>query len=297
MQEVKRLREECVTCLSQKYLTRFPENATQEQKEIYREKVKHILETAPATTSAPVVVRDMNREYEKLFGPLMDYSEIKKHFNQLVLELEEQMKAKISVSDEPLKLGIQYALTGNYVDFAALKNVDENYLLSLLEHVEEQYPLDEAEYQNVKKDVLQAEKIAYLTDNCGEIALDKLLLEVMQRMNPEAEITVIVRGGNVFNDATMEDAAQVGITGFLQVIDNGNQIAGTWLPECSKESQDVINNADVIFAKGQANFETLRCCGKNIYYLFLCKCDLFAKTFGVPKLTGMLLNDFRMKKV
>ena len=55
------------------------------------------------------------------------------------------------------------------------------------------------------------------------------------------------------------------------------------------------NNADIIISKGQANFETLRYCGKNIYYIFMCKCQMFADRFGVPKLSGMLLNDLRMK--
>ena len=34
---------------------------------------------------------------------------------------------------------------------------------------------------------------------------------------------------------------------------------------------------------------------KNIYYIFMCKCQMFADRFGVPKLSGMLLNDLRMK--
>ena len=44
-------------------------------------------------------------------------------------------------------------------------------------------------------------------------------------------------------------------------------------------------------AKGQANFETLRCCGKNIYYLFLCKCHIFSDMFGVEPFSGMLVHE------
>lgn len=49
--------------------------------------------------------------------------------------------------------------------------------------------------------------------------------------------------------------------------------------------------ADVILSKGQGNFETLRKCGKNIYYLFLCKCDMFARQFGVDKFAAILMHD------
>ena len=29
----------------------------------------------------------------------------------------------------------------------------------------------------------------------------------------------------------------------------------------------------------------------NVHYLFLCKCDLFAKRFQVPRMTAMLVHD------
>ena len=52
-----------------------------------------------------------------------------------------------------------------------------------------------------------------------------------------------------------------------------------------------MENADVLIAKGQGNFETLQLCGLNIYYLFLCKCEMFARHFQVPQFTGILVNE------
>lgn len=131
----------------------------------------------------------------------------------------------------------------------------------------------------------------YLTDNCGEIVMDKILIQQIQKKYPDLEIAILVRGAEVINDATMEDAAQVGLTEIARVLPNGTDIAGTWLEELSQEAKAVLESADVIISKGQGNFETLRKCGLNIYYIFLCKCDLFANTFQVPKLTGMLINE------
>ena len=131
----------------------------------------------------------------------------------------------------------------------------------------------------------------YLTDNCGEIVMDKLLIEEIQKLNQKAEVTVIVRGLPVLNDVTMEDAIQVGLTEMVNVIGNGSEIAGTYLEDISEEAKNVIDDADVILAKGQGNFETLRMCGKNIYYIFMCKCEMFAKRFQVPRYYGMLIND------
>ena len=95
----------------------------------------------------------------------------------------------------------------------------------------------------------------------------------------------------MLNDVTMEDAVQVGLTQHFNVIGNGNSTAGTVMEELSDEAKEILLSADVILSKGQANFETLRGCGLNVYYIFLCKCEMFAKIFGVPRLSGILIND------
>lgn len=125
--------------------------------------------------------------------------------------------------------------------------------------------------------------------------MDKLLMKTINQIYPEVSITAVVRGGNVLNDATMEDAKQIGLTSCVTTIHNGNNIAGTWEPALSEEARYTLNNAEIIISKGQANYETLRYCGKNIYYLFLCKCEMLAKDCGVPRFTGMFVNDRRLK--
>ena len=136
-----------------------------------------------------------------------------------------------------------------------------------------------------------AKRLVYISDNCGEIVMDKILLGILKENYPRLQMTVIVRGKPVLNDATMEDAIQIGLDREMAVIGNGTDVAGTCLEELSEQARTAIEEADVIFAKGQGNFETLQKCGKNIYYIFMCKCDMFAKRFNVPKYTGVLIND------
>ncbi len=93
------------------------------------------------------------------------------------------------------------------------------------------------------------------------------------------------------NIISMEDAVQVGLTSIVEVIGNGSGVAGTDLTLISEEAKSKIEEADVIIAKGQGNFETLQMCGKNVYYIFMCKCDMFANRFQVPKYYGMFIND------
>ena len=52
----------------------------------------------------------------------------------------------------------------------------------------------------------EAEHFLLIADNCGEIVLDKLFLEQLKKRFPHLKITVLVRGGEVLNDATVEDA-------------------------------------------------------------------------------------------
>ncbi len=124
--------------------------------------------------------------------------------------------------------------------------------------------------------------------------MDKLFIKEIKSMFPKVNITVIVKGKPVLNDATIDDAKSIGLDDAATVIHNGCNIAGTALNKISPCAKETINNANVIIAKGQANFETLNGCGKNIYYLFLCKCTLYSKRFNLPKFTGLLLNEKRI---
>lgn len=290
--EIRRLRPECLSCLATKYLDKYPANASYEKKTEYMRRSLRILACANDHEAAPVVVNRIANIREEIFGIRDDFSEAKKYFNDVMLEREAEIQEKLDTAEDPLLLALQYAMVGNYIDFGAMKQVDEEHLSKLLKDANSN-PIPLQEYEALKQDLASGKRLVYLTDNCGEIVLDKLLIGVIQKLFPHLEITAVVKGGNVLNDATIADARQVGLTKLITVIDNGNNIAGTWLEATSLEARKVIDAADVLLSKGQANYETLRFCGKNIYYLFLCKCEMFAREFGVPKFTGMLLNEQR----
>lgn len=288
--EVKRLHPECISCMTKVHLEKCPKKADNDKKVEYMQRVLKVLAEAPERFGAPVIVRTIQQIQDEMFGMKQNYSEIKKHYNQVMMNHEEQVKRKLTQSDDSVKTGIQYAMIGNYIDFGARINVNEEQLTELLND-SDRFVIDEKQYGEFVEDLSNARKLVYLTDNCGEIVMDKLLIGEIKKKYPDLEVTVLVRGAEVLNDATMEDAIQVGLAEMAKVIPNGSDIAGTWLEEISEEAKAVLKEADVIISKGQGNFETLRKCGMNIYYIFLCKCDLFANTFNVPKLTGMLMNE------
>ena len=288
--EVTRLHPQCISCMCKVHLDKCPKDLPEEKKVAYMQRILKVLAEAPCHYGAPVIVRTLQQIQEEMFGVKQDYTEIKKYYNQVMMGYEETVKCKMAEAADSLKKGIQFAMIGNYIDFGARIKVDEEQLTQLLND-SDRFVVDEKQYDLLKRDLEKAHKLVYLTDNCGEIVMDKLFIQEILRKYPDIEITVVVRGADVINDATMEDAVQVGMKEVANVISNGSDIAGTWVEELGEEATVALENADLIISKGQGNFETLRKCGKNIYYIFLCKCDLFANTFGVPKLTGMLIHE------
>lgn len=291
-----RLNPECISCLVKKQTERYPADVSKKIKIEYMQKVLKVIADTPETMSAPEIVDEIYRIQQQMFGMNKNYYDIKRYFNKLMMDIEHIIIDEINKSSEPLKTAIKYAMTGNYIDFAAMENVDENKLRELLGTAKNN-PVNDMEFTALKDDLTGAKQVVYLTDNCGEIVLDKILISIISKLNPALDITVIVRGNPVVNDATMEDAKQIGLTETVRVIGNGSSIAGTCLRRISDEARTKIDCADVIISKGQGNFETLQKCGKNIYYIFMCKCKMFADRFQVPLYNGILINDKTVCKI
>ena len=285
----------CMCCAVNKQEEKIRKFPDMDKKTEYMKKVMSILSSAEEQDCSPSLSVEIKKLYSEFWNcPAEDYTEIKKEFNQLMLNVEASVEEKIRTSADPLETALLYARIGNYIDFVALENVSQETMLKLLEN-ENQEPLSQTEYANFQTDLSTAKTLVYLTDNCGEIVLDKLAVKILKEKYPQLNITVIVRGYPVVNDATMEDAEEIGLTDIVKVTGNGSNVGGTWFPGLSNEARTLLEQADVILAKGQGNFETMNDCGLNVYYLFLCKCDLFQRRFHAKALQGMFLNERRIQ--
>ncbi|MED9883594.1 MAG: ARMT1-like domain-containing protein [Blautia sp.] len=284
----------CMCCALNKQEQKIRHYPDMEKKTEYMKKVMALIANTEENDCAPSLSVDIQKLYSSFWNcPMEDFTKIKKEFNQLMLNMEASIEDKIRKANDPLEKALLYARIGNYIDFAALSNVDQSTVITLLDEKSSE-ALDEKEYENFLRDLSSARKLVYLTDNCGEVVLDKMAVKILKEQYPDLDITVIVRGYPVVNDATMEDAEEIGLTDLVKVIGNGSNVGGTWIPGINSESRELLYNADLIIAKGQGNFETLNDCGLNIYYLFLCKCDLFQRRFHAENLQGMFLNERRL---
>lgn len=175
-----------------------------------------------------------------------------------MLALYPTYKARVLQSDVPFDRALRLALAGNFIDFAVhhSTNID-----SVLDRAQNQ-PLAIDHSQALKADLKKAKHVLYLGDNCGEIVLDRIFIETIMHPN----LTFVVRGAPVINDATLEDAQMTGLD----------------------------HVADVILSKGQGNLEgLLGKTNKNIYFLLMVKCPVMSELLHVPVGSFVVFNEHK----
>lgn len=285
-----RLNSMCIRCLVDKQEAGIAKFKDEEKNTAYMKEIAKIIGESDDEASSAYLVYLFNQVYRRYFGEVKDYSEIKKEYNSYVLAMEDELYQEIGEAKDPLAQSIVYARIGNYIDFGAMQHVEKAEFLELFQEKEKNL-LDQSVYEDFLKDCQKGKNFLLLADNCGEIVLDKLFLRELKKRFPHLILSVMVRGEEVLNDVTIKDAEETGICTVAKVVSNGNGVGGTVVDMLSEEARQVLDQADVMLAKGQANFETLHGCGRNIYYSFLCKCDWFSGRFGVEKYTGMFLRE------
>lgn len=290
MREKTRLCASCIRCFVDRQEARIANSGDEETRAQYMKELCRLVAEADAEDSVPVLVERINRTYRRLFGELTDYTQIKYDFNELMLSLEKELETKIKRSADPLKTAMLYARAANYIDYGAFSHISHETLFALLDEAA-QDDLEEKTYESLKNDLAHAKELVYITDNCGEVVLDKLTLGLLKENYPGLHITVLVRGQQALNDVTVEDAQQVDLYSVADVKTNGCGTAGTPLAHISEEARRLLEAADLIIAKGQGNFETMNGCGFNVYYSFLCKCEWFQKRFSLSQNKGVLIRE------
>lgn len=288
---------ECIYCTIKKADSLFSQYEIDEYEKLkFMKEVFKIVSMSNQTDTSPYINAQIMRLLTNKFFIEDIYLNVKKEYNELLLSKSEEIFKEIEKSSEQLNLALKYAMVGNFIDFGAMDKVDKNKLENIILKVREQ-DIDIEEYDNFAKDLNDAKEIVYLADNAGEIVFDKIFIMILQKLYKNLKITVIVRGKPIYNDATIRDAKEIGLCEIVEVIDNGTDIPGTQLDKITTKTKEIIDSADLIISKGQGNFETLFGCKKNIYYIFLCKCDLFTKRFNLEKFKGVFVNETNVGKM
>lgn len=281
---------ECLVCHFNRSVKKAMAQGDSEKALAFAKELMGVYQNAPADVSSPwfnPIVAEMLSRY---FGLGEDqYIEEKEMSNRFVMERFDTISSIAQSAEDPVLAGLQLAILGNYMDFSALQDQVSFEKLEEMLYDALHMPQDMEVYAALRADLQNGKKLLYLTDNAGEIGMDRIFAQEIHKAYPHLDITFCVRGGLTVNDATREDAAFVGIP--FPVIDNGNLVSGTQLDMLSQEAKEAMDTADVIISKGMANTETLYGSGYPIYYAFLIKCARFVQEFGKPLMTPMLVRE------
>jgi uncharacterized protein with ATP-grasp and redox domains len=128
-------------------------------------------------------------------------------------------------------------------------------------------------------------RVVYLTDNCGEIVFDRLLVGFLKAHG--SQVTVAVRDAPILNDATMEDALDLGfdkVADILTTTGGGAEI-GLDMAKMPADLAKAIDECTIIIAKGMANYESLSEYRNlpPVAYLMCVKCEMIAEDTGISR--------------
>jgi damage-control phosphatase, subfamily I len=282
---------DCIACIVKK-ADKLADKYIKDKRQKYNF-MKQVLEVIIDTDydrSSPIIDAKFFRIAKKELGVEDIYKEEKKFFNDKLLSMEEKIEAMLEGAQDRLFHSLKVASAGNIIDFSALDNIDINFVKAIINETVEKY-FNKELFIRLKTDLKGAQSLLYLGDNTGEIVLDKIFIKEISRQYPQLRITFATRGKPIFNDVTEEDAYYVGMDRYAKILHNGADLPGTDLREVSLEFKEYFDAADVVIAKGQGNFESLSGCGKNIYYLFLCKCDMMIQKLSADRFSNMFINE------
>ena len=236
-----------------------------------------------------------DRLIRKITGNPDPYKKKKQLSNKKALEVVPLAKSIILKETSPelrFRKACLSAIAGNIIEFHLPDNPFKfSDLAGLIQQAETDLAIDDIPqiFNKAKK----AKKILYLTDNAGEIALDMLFVQELQKLGNH--VTVGVKNGPILNDATLDDAITVGMTEVAdEVISTGSDSVGIFLEECSVEFLKIYYSADLVLAKGMGYAETLTELKLPVAHALLLrtKCSTVAQHFkvGIGKNIAKLLN-------
>ena len=233
----------------------------------------------PLDRPPPAMAQTIHRIIREELGNPDPYARIKTDSTRLALKLAEEARAIIGASIDPFRMALRFSIAGNILDFALASSWNR---LDLSDFIEQTrlHELADTAVERLRAAVKSAKKILFLGDNCGETVFDRLLIE--QISTPKNRVIYAVKGSPVINDATLADALAADLDRVAELVENGSDAPGTLLEDCSAEFRRLFDRADLVIAKGQANYESLCEVSRPVFFLTRVKCPVIARDLGEP---------------
>jgi uncharacterized protein with ATP-grasp and redox domains len=274
---------ECVPCLIRRVLFEAEEVDDSFSVRAVKNASRMLGELFGEDVCSATVATQVHRETYRLLGTKDPYSVLKKKSNDVALEVYPFAEKFVRSSKDPLRAAFLCSILGNVLDFgigagyddpARLKKEFKNLLKEGLGH---------DDTRRIKTLLRKSEKVVYLGDNCGEIVLDRLALEELKKF--DIDLTLVIKEEPILADATKRDISALGIECIVdRIVEAPGFAVGIDLDSLNGKFGKTMRNADLIIAKGMANFESISETDlAPVAYLLRTKCSPVANAMGLKK--------------
>ena len=273
---------DCVPCLMKRVLfqARLLDNGCESEAVAAALKV-YAEEYEEGKNSAAVATEVHRAAYEVMKAD--PYHQMKIDADRIAGEFLDQVERFVDGSEDRFAAAIRVAVIGNIMDFGIGLAIErpEQFRERFQSLLDQGIGSDDTEKLRAK--LKGSKSILYFFDNCGESQFDKLLIKEIQRMG--VRVVGVVRGQAILNDVTMEDAERIGLDRILdRTVSTGLFAIGADLAKAGGDLKEELEKADLILAKGMANYESLSDQDAGIPKVFILrtKCEPVARSLGVP---------------
>jgi len=272
---------DCVPCLMKRVLFQAKLLKNGCEREAVPAALKVFAEEFDYSQTSTDVANKVHRRAYEIMG-CDPYAQLKIDADKVAGEYLGFAEGYVSSSDDPFSAAIRLAVVGNIMDFGVGLAIEdpEQFRERFQTMLDQGIGSDDTEKFRLL--VMRSKKILYFFDNCGESQLDKFLIKEIQRMG--AKVIGVVRGANILNDVTMEDAKRIGLDKILDgIVTTGNFMVGCNMDMAGRELKEELKDTDMIVCKGMGNFESMGDTPMGIPKVFILrtKCVPVANELGV----------------
>ena len=274
---------ECVPCLIRRVLFEAEEVDGSKSVEAVRNAAEMLGELFGEGVCSATVATQVHRKTYEILGTEDPYKKLKRKSNEIALELYPSAERFVKVSKNPLRDSFLCSVVGNVLDFgigtgydhpAKLKKEFRNLLSEGLGH---------DDTPRIRSILKKSKKVVYLGDNCGEIVFDRLALKELKKF--PIDLTLVLKEEPILTDATKKDISGLGLEKLVdRVVEAPGFAVGLDLDSVKRPLARLFRDADLVIAKGMANFESLSETDiAPIAYLLRTKCAPVANAMGLKK--------------
>lgn len=277
-----RFAADCVPCLLNRVIYETDLIDPGKREAAMRGALAIIADGYPRGENSAKLATKVHRHVYQVIGNDDPYLDLKRRSNAAALSVVPKAESFISRSKDRFEAACLVSIIGNVMDFGIDVGLDGPEAFTKWFDPLMAQGIEVNDVAKLRKLLDRSKKVIYLTDNSGEIVLDRFLVQEIRSMG--AEVVGVVKGEPILTDATLEDLRTTGMDQvFDSCITTGTFAVGLDL-ERVPALKTLMSEADMVISKGMANFEALSDEDlPRLAYLLRAKCHPVAMAIGAKK--------------